>query len=694
VNEVSDKTLVIVESPTKARTLKKILGRKYDIKASNGHVRDLPKSRIGIDIENDFEPEYILVRGKGSIVRDLKKAAQKADRVLLASDPDREGEAIAWHLAHLLSIPEDTPCRIRMYEITPRAVKEAVSRPEVIDMNKVNAQQARRLVDRLMGYSLSPLLWKKVKSGLSAGRVQSVALRLICEREDEIKAFVPEEYWVISALTNGKNGKFTLKLAKKDGRNIRITNAIDAQAIYNDLLSASYVVSKFDTKEGKRNPLPPFKTSTLQQEAARRLGFTPQKTMRIAQNLYEGVDLPGHGPVGLITYMRTDSLRIAPEGISMARQYIEERFGKEFLPGSPHQYVSKERSQDAHEAIRPTNVRLEPEEISPHLTKDQKALYELIWNRFLASQMAPAVVARTNIEVQAGPYTLKQSGVTLIFEGWSKLWPLDVKEEVLPEAAVGEELKLLKLDKEQKFTKPQSRYMESGLVKVMEEKGIGRPSTYATIIQTLYDRHYVEKDEAKKLFPTELGVTVNSFLVKHFPSIIDVEFTAKMEEELDKVESGDMPWLAVVKGFWNHFADILKTTESVARVEVPVETIDEVCPNCGAQLVVKHGRYGKFIACSAFPECKYTRNFKNSLDINCPQCKEGKVVLLRSKNGKPFYGCSRYPKCNFVSWNKPTGEICPKCGGPFVVKRKAIKCANCGYEKEEVIDDAGAVGEK
>ncbi|HOP88148.1 MAG TPA: type I DNA topoisomerase, partial [Acetomicrobium flavidum] len=599
---MSDKTLVIVESPTKARTLKKILGRKYDIKASNGHVRDLPKSRIGIDIDRDFEPEYILVRGKGPIVRDLKKAAQKAERVLLASDPDREGEAIAWHLAHLLSIPEDTPCRIRMYEITPRAVKEAVSKPEIIDMDKVNAQQARRLVDRLMGYSLSPLLWKKVKSGLSAGRVQSVALRLICEREDEIKAFIPEEYWVISALVRGNNGQFTLKLAKKDGKNIRITNALDAQAIYNDLLSASYKVSKFDVKEGKRNPLPPFKTSTLQQEAARRLGFTPQKTMRIAQSLYEGVDLPGHGPVGLITYMRTDSLRIAPEGISMARQYIEERYGDKFLPDSPHQYVSKERSQDAHEAIRPTNVRLEPDEISPHLTKDQKALYELIWSRFLASQMAPAIVARTNIEVQAGPYTLKQSGVTLIFEGWSKLWPLDMKEEVLPEAAVGEELKLMKLEKEQKFTKPQSRYTESGLVKVMEEKGIGRPSTYATIIQTLYDRHYVEKDEAKKLFPTELGVTVNSFLVKHFPSIIDVEFTAKMEEELDKVERGEMPWLAVVKGFWNHFSDILKSTESVARVEVPVETIDETCPKCGAQLVVKHGRYGKFIACSAFPE--------------------------------------------------------------------------------------------
>jgi len=457
VNEVSDKTLVIVESPTKARTLKKILGRKYDIKASNGHVRDLPKSRIGIDIDRDFEPEYILVRGKGPIVRDLKKAAQKAERVLLASDPDREGEAIAWHLAHLLSIPEDTPCRIRMYEITPRAVKEAVSKPEIIDMDKVNAQQARRLVDRLMGYSLSPLLWKKVKSGLSAGRVQSVALRLICEREDEIKAFIPEEYWVISALVRGNNGQFTLKLAKKDGKNIRITNALDAQAIYSDLLSASYKVSKFDVKEGKRNPLPPFKTSTLQQEAARRLGFTPQKTMRIAQSLYEGVDLPGHGPVGLITYMRTDSLRIAPEGISMARQYIEERYGDKFLPDSPHQYVSKERSQDAHEAIRPTNVRLEPDEISLHLPKDQKALYELIWSRFLASQMAPAIVARTNIEVQAGPYTLKQSGVTLIFEGWSKLWPLDMKEEVLPEAAVGEELKLMKLEKEQKFTKPQSR---------------------------------------------------------------------------------------------------------------------------------------------------------------------------------------------------------------------------------------------
>lgn len=691
---MSDKTLIIVESPTKARTLKRILGRKYEVKASNGHVRDLPKSRIGINIEKNFEPEYILVRGKGPVVRDLKQATKKAKNILLASDPDREGEAIAWHLTNILSIPEDEPCRIRMYEITPRAVKEALTKPELIDMNKVNAQQARRLVDRLMGYNLSPLLWKKVKSGLSAGRVQSVALRLICEREAEIDAFVPEEYWVISALTKGENGEFLLRLIKKDGKNIRITNAIDAQTIYNELLSFPFVVSKFDVKEGKRNPLPPFKTSTLQQEAARRLGFSPQRTMRIAQSLYEGVDLPGQGSVGLITYMRTDSLRLAPESIAMARKFIEENYGKRFLPEKPHQYVSKERSQDAHEAIRPTDVRLVPDEISQHLTKDQKALYELIWKRFLASQMVPAIVARTNVEVQSGPYTLKQSGVTLIFEGWSKLWPLDLKEEMLPEATVGEKLTLLKLDKEQKFTKPPSRYTESGLVKVMEEKGIGRPSTYATIIQTLYDRYYVERDEAKKLFPTELGVTVSSFLVEHFPSLINVEFTAKMEDELDKVESGEMSWLSVVKGFWEHFESILKGVENTAKVEVPLETIDEECPKCGAQLVIKHGRYGKFIACSAFPECKYTRNFTNSLDINCPKCKEGEVVLLRSKKGKPFYGCSRYPQCNFVSWYKPTGDVCPKCGGPFVVKRKAIKCADCGFKKEDILDDVGAIGEK
>jgi DNA topoisomerase-1 len=694
VKKVSDKILVIVESPTKAKTLKKILGRKYDIKASNGHVRDLPKSRLGVDIENNFEPEYILVRGKGPLVRELKRAAQKAKNVLLASDPDREGEAIAWHLANLLSISCEEPCRVRMYEITPRAVKEAFSKAEPIDMDKVDAQQARRLVDRLMGYSLSPLLWKKVKAGLSAGRVQSVALRLICEKEAEIKAFVPQEYWVIVAVAKGERGQFSLKLAKKDGKNIRVTNAIDAQAVYNELLSLPYVVSKFDTKEGKRNPLPPFKTSTLQQEAARRLGFSPQKTMRVAQGLYEGVDLPGQGPVGLITYMRTDSLRIAPEAIAMARKFIEENYGERYLPEKPLQYISKERSQDAHEAIRPTNVRLEPEEIETHLTKDQKALYELIWKRFLASQMEPAIVARTNLEVEAGPYTLKQSGVTLIFDGWSRLWPLEMKEEILPEAEVGELLKLLKLDKEQKFTKPPSRYTESGLVKVLEEKGIGRPSTYATIIQTLYDRHYVERDEAKKFFPTELGVTVNSFLVEHFQSLINVEFTAKMEDELDKVERGDTSWLSVVKEFWVHFEGILKSVQNVAKVEVPVETIDEKCPLCGAQLIVKHGRYGKFIACSAYPGCKYTRNFKNSLDIPCPKCGEGKVVLLRSKKRRPFYGCSRYPKCDFVSWSKPTGEICPKCGGPFVVKRKTVKCADCGYEKEEIPDDAGAVGER
>jgi DNA topoisomerase-1 len=670
------KTLVIVESPAKAKTLKKILGSNYEIKASMGHIRDLPKSRIGVNIEDDFKPDYIPVRGKAAVIKELKKKAEGAGRVLLASDPDREGEAIAWHLAHLLSIDPTTPCRIRMYEITSKAVKESVKKPARIDQDKVDAQQARRILDRLVGYKLSPLLWKKVRSRLTAGRVQSVALRLIAEREREIQQFESQEYWLLDISASGDGDrKYTLRLEKRDGKNLVIGSLSEAEQIEKELVSHPLVIEDFKIRESRRPPLAPFKTSTLQQEASRRLGFSPQRTMRIAQDLYEGIDIPGKGPVGLITYMRTDSLRLSDEALASGRDFILERYGRDYLPETPNSYVPKGRSQDAHEAIRPTDVRLEPGIVKDFLKPEQARLYELIWKRFVSCQMSPAIVARTTVEVGCGPFLLKQSGVTVLFEGWGKAWPLDMREAPVPKSSKGERLLLEEVAKEQRFTQPPTRYSESGLVKALEENGIGRPSTYASIVQTLEDRGYAALNEDRRLEPSELGLVVNDFLVSHFSDVIEVNFTARMEGELDQVENGTFPWIQVPREFWASFKPRLEEVEhTVEAMNFPKEEpepIGEDCPDCGAPLVRRKGRFGEFIACSAFPKCRYSRPILKSIGVTCPKCGKGQIVRRRSKKGgRTFFGCERYPECDFVSWDAPTGEHCEKCGAPMFVRGK------------------------
>jgi DNA topoisomerase-1 len=652
------KTLVIVESPAKAKTLKKILGDGYEIAASVGHVRDLPKGRLGVDLEAGFEPEYLAVRGKASLIRGLREASRVAERILLASDPDREGEAIAWHLATLLSLDPKSPCRIRMHEITESGVRGAVASPEPIDQDRVDAQQSRRVLDRLVGYKLSPLLWSKIKRGLSAGRVQSVALRLTCDREDEIDRFIPEEYWLIDLDARAEDRSWSLRVERRDGKLLHVTDEKQALAVEAELARSVPVVSSFRSREGYRPPLPPFRTSTLQQEASRRLGFAPRRTMRIAQGLYEGVELPGRGPVGLITYMRTDSLRSSPEAIARARDVVGGLFGEAYLPDKPHLYAAKGRAQDAHEAIRPTDPSIVPEGIKEALSPEQYRLYDLIWRRFTASQMASARIDRTSIEVEAGPYGLKQSGAMVVFEGWGKLWPLGVKDAPVPAATPGEELETVRIRKEQKFTQSPARYTEAALVKAMEEKGIGRPSTYATILETLSNRGYVDKDEEKKLTPTKLGRIVCAFLVEHFPDVMNVGFTASMEERLDRVESGDLPWRGVLGDFWTGFEPVLETVAATAkRVEVPLEPTGEDCPQCGKPLVVKRGRFGEFIACSGFPECRFTKKIVKGTGIACPKCGTGELVRRKATKGKAagrfFYGCSRYPECDYVSWAKP-----------------------------------------
>ena len=678
------KTLVIVESPAKAKTLKKILGGSYEIKASMGHIRDLPKSRIGVHIEEDFRPDYIPVRGKAAVIKELQKKAGTAGRVLLASDPDREGEAIAWHLAHLLSVDPQTPCRVRMFEITAKAVKEAVKKPEKIDQDRVDAQQARRILDRLVGYKLSPLLWKKVRSRLTAGRVQSVALRLIVERERDILGFVSQEYWLMDVVASGEGDRrYTLRLEKRDGKPVTVASLSEAEGIEAELRANALEVTDFKVRENRRPPLPPFKTSTLQQEASRRLGFSPQRTMRIAQSLYEGIEIPGKGPVGLITYMRTDSLRLSDEALEAVRGFIGEKFGREYLPQAPNAYAAKGRSQDAHEAIRPTDVGLAPETLKDHLTPEQARLYDLVWRRFVSCQMAPALVARSTVEASSGPFLLKQSCVTVLFEGWGRVWPLEMKEGPVPRAVPGECLSLEEILKDQRFTQPPTRYSESGLVKALEENGIGRPSTYASIVQTLEDRGYVALNEDRRLQPSDLGIVVSDFLVKHFSDVIQVDFTARMEGELDQVEGGARPWVDVPREFWASFQPRLEEVEQTAEaVNIPrqePEPIGEDCPDCGAPLVRRKGRFGEFIACSAFPKCRYSRPILKSIGVTCPKCGQGQIVRRKSKKGgRTFYGCERYPTCDFVSWEMPTGELCGNCGTPMVTRGKGEPyCPSC-----------------
>lgn len=686
------KTLIIVESPAKAKTIGKILGRNYTIKPSMGHLRDLPRSQFGVNVEQGFEPRYITIRGKGPIVKELRAAAQKSQRVLLAPDPDREGEAIAWHLQHLLDLPPG-PIRIEFNEITPDAVREAIKKPREINQYHVNAQQARRVLDRVVGYELSPLLWRKVRKGLSAGRVQSVAVRLIVDREQEIEAFESEEYWSLTAwlLSTGDNGAFPAKLLKYQGQEIAINNEMQMAAITADLEGAAYQVTEVKQRQRRKNPAPPFTTSTLQQEAYRKLNFTARRTMQVAQQLYEGLELGGsEGTVGLITYIRTDSTRVAGVAQLEARDFLVERFGKEYVPENPRQFRGRKGSQDAHEAIRPTSVWREPPAIKNNLTRDQYRLYSLIWSRFVASQMEAAVIDTLTANINAGQYLFKATGSAIKFPGYLRVYQESrngeekEQEQSLPPLQSGQVLQLKNLEPKQHFTQPPPRYTEASLVKTMEELAIGRPSTYAPTIETILQRGYVVREQ-KQFIPTELGRVVVDLLKQHFPDIIDVEFTAHMEEQLDMIEEGKLSWRQVLTEFYQPFHLLLEKAEKeIGTVELPEEISEEKCELCQRNLVVKMGRYGKFLACPGFPECRFTKPLVESIGVTCPQC-GGNIVARRSKKGRKFFGCHNYPECSFVSWDKPTEQNCPRCGTRLVEKNSRhgtrLLCPNkeCKY---------------
>ncbi|WP_174520454.1 type I DNA topoisomerase [Desulfolucanica intricata] len=689
------KTLVIVESPAKAKSIGKFLGKKYTVKASMGHVRDLPKSQFGVDVEAGFQPKYITIRGKGDTLKELRAAVKKADKILLASDPDREGEAIAWHLQNLLKIEDNEPCRIEFNEITKQAIQNAVKHPRVIDYNRVNAQQARRILDRLVGYNLSPLLWRKVKKGLSAGRVQSVAVRLICEREEEIQAFEPVEYWTLTGNFTKGRSKFEGKLHKYNDQKIEVSNEAQMQEILKALQGVSYIVEKIIRRERTRRPAAPFITSSLQQEAYRKLNFTARKTMVVAQQLYEGLDLGKEGTTGLVSYIRTDSTRVSDTAKEEAKKFITERYGKEFWGGESKEATgqNEKRVQDAHEAIRPTSVFRDPEGIKKYLTPEQYKLYRLIWSRFVASQMSPAIIDTTGVDIKAGEYIFRATGSIVKFPGFMQVYIEDrddgVKEEmkVLPELTEGEELKLLGLEPRQHFTQPPPRYTDASLIKLLEEKGIGRPSTYAPIVETIKKRGYVVR-ENKQLYPTELGFLVVELLKEYFSDIIDVEFTADMEKKLDMVEEGDIDWVKVLENFYKPFNETLeKAEEAIGKIEIQDEVTDEICEQCGRNMVIKFGRYGKFLACPGFPDCRNTKPLLEPTGVSCPNC-SGDLVLRRSKKGRKFYGCSRYPECEFVTWDLPTNEKCPECGSMMVQKnsknKQILRCINeeCMFKLE------------
>ncbi len=755
-------SVVIVESPAKSKTINKILGKDFTVKASIGHVKDLPQKKLGVDVEHNFEPQYVVIPGKEKVIKELKKAAKEADRVYLATDPDREGEAIAWHIAEEVNGKSDKVYRIIFNEITERAVKEAIKNPKRIDLNKVDAQQARRILDRLVGYGLSPLLWKKVRRGLSAGRVQSVAVRLIVDREREISAFQKEEYWSINAQFDGsKPPRFWAKLSKTDARykvpdaKFLIPNEETANKIVNGLKSKEFVLTKIERKQKKRMPYPPFITSTLQQAAARELRFSAKRTMAIAQQLYEGVEIGKEGAVGLITYMRTDSLRLAPEAQEWAKKFIEKMFGKDYVPEKPPVYKSKASAQEAHEAIRPTYANKRPEDIKQYLTKEQFVLYTLIWTRFISSQMAPAQLEQTTfiiglMEQGAGVRgegtELRASGTVIRFPGFMALYTEskeDIGEEeggILPALKEGEKLNLLELQPKQHFTQPPPRYSEATLVKALEEKGIGRPSTYATILSTIQDRKYVHKLDGK-FAPTELGTVVNDLLVDKFSDVLEIGFTAKMEDKLDHIEEGKMKWVKVVKDFYKPFShDLTEATKTPGKVKPqdiptdikcekcglpmvirwgrhgrfmactgypnckntkPLETqeskvgaqpastviTEEKCPKCGAPMVLKAGRFGKFLACSKYPECKTTKPIATG--VKCPE-DGGDIIERRSKKGRSFWSCSNYPKCKFASWYRPVPQKCPQCSADFLLEKRSmtgtitLQCykKDCGYKEE------------
>ncbi|NLN78178.1 MAG: type I DNA topoisomerase [Armatimonadetes bacterium] len=689
------KSLIIVESPAKTRTLRNFLGSGYDIEASMGHVRDLPKSKLGVDVENSFEPQYIPIPERREVIKKLKAAAKKADTVYLASDPDREGEAIAWHLKETLGL--DNAKRIRFNEITASAVKEALEDANEINNGLVNAQQARRVLDRLVGYKLSPLLWRKIKRNLSAGRVQSVAVRLICDRERDILAFVPVEYWSITALLTptDKEHLFSAKLVSRDGEKLEIHNQQEADDLLKALEGARYVVKNVKKSQKRRNPAAPFITSTLQQEASRKLGFSARRTMTIAQQLYEGIELAAEGHVGLITYMRTDSTRVSKEAQDEARSYIQEQYGAEYMPDKPRQ-IKRKGSQDAHEAVRPTSVYRNPDKVKASLSSDQFRLYRLIWQRFLASQMSTAIFDVVSVDIAAKDMIFRATGSTVKFQGFMKVYTegkddsavvADEEQPPLPELSVDQVLDLRGITPDQHFTEPPPRFTEATLVRALEEKGIGRPSTYAAIISTIQDRKYVELLE-KKFRPTELGFIVTDQLVKHFPDILSVEFTAGVEDKLDTVGEGKLDWVELLSDFYGPFEkDLEAAQENMERVKIEPKESDVVCPNCGKKMLVREGRFGEFLGCAGYPECKTAMPLTKPLDVKCPTCGEGDLVEKKSRKGKVFYGCNRYPDCGFVSWDKPTSKRCPQCNGllgerRFRGKLTGYRCTNseCDYQ--------------
>ena len=662
---------VIVESPAKVKTIKKFLGSNYEVMASQGHIRDRPKSQLGVDVDNDYEPKYITIRGKGDNLAALRKEARKADKVYLATDPDREGEAISWHLAKALKLEDKDIYRITFNEITKNAVAEALESPRTIDMNMVDAQQARRVLDRIVGYKLSPLLWKKVCKGLSAGRVQSVAVRLICEREREIQAFVPQEYWTIEGnFETPKKEAFTAELTHIKGEKIDITTESDAQAIVDAIGNEDAVVTNIEKRKRSRKAAPPFTTSTLQQDGVRKLNFGAKRTMMIAQHLYEGLEIGSYGHVGLITYMRTDSTRISKEMQVMAKDFILRNYGEEYYPSKPNVYGSKGSAQDAHEAIRPTSLELTPKMVEPFLSRDELKLYTLIWNRFMASQMAPQQNESTTIELNVkDDYTFKATGSRVIFPGFSAVYE-DVKKEdapQLPALKKNDAAHTVEVLPEQHFTQPPPRYSEASLIKTLEELGIGRPSTYAPILDTIVSRNYVENTN-KQFVPTELGFVVVDFLITYFEKIINTGFTRDLEEELDAIASGKDTYVKVLSDFYEVFAQELEDASDVDRIEIASMESDEICELCHSPMVYKFGRYGKFLACSNFPECKNTKPITVGTGVTCPKCKEGEIVERKSRRGRIFYGCNRYPQCDFTLWDKPTHDFCETCGSIMVEK--------------------------
>jgi DNA topoisomerase-1 len=693
-------SLVIVESPAKAKTIGKYLGPKFIVKASMGHIRDLPKSQIGVEVDNNFEPKYITIRGKGSILKELKDASKKVKRIYLAADPDREGEAIAWHLAHYLDVDSNEACRVVFNEITKDAVKDAFKTPRKINKDLVNAQQARRILDRLVGYKISPLLWKKVKKGLSAGRVQSVAVKLIMDRENEINAFDPEEYWSISVLLATGESSFEAKYHSMKGEKKELHTEDDVKQVMDAMGNAAFIVQEIKEKERQRNPSPPFITSSLQQEAARKLNFRASKTMSVAQQLYEGIDLGKEGSVGLITYMRTDSTRISPVAQEEAKEYIIGKFGAAFYPETPRMYTKKNaNAQDAHEGIRPTSVLRAPEMVKEFLSKDQFRLYKLVWDRFVASQMSSAVLDTMTVDLAAGDTLFRANGSKMKFQGFMKVYVegnddgTTEEDKLLPPLAQGDKLQKESIEPKQHFTQPPPRYTEARLVRALEEMGIGRPSTYAPTLETIQKRGYVAIDE-KKFIPTELGELVIQLMTEFFPEILDVEFTAHMEEELDFVEEGKEDWVKVLDTFYTSFEKRLEfAEEEMKEIEIQDEVSDEICEKCGRHLVYKMGRFGKFLACSGFPDCRNTKPIVKDIGVTCPTCKEGRIVERRSKKGRIFFGCDRYPACDFVSWDKPVDKPCPECGSLLVEKRNkngiTIQCVQCDFkeEKEEPNDD-------